>query len=150
MFLKSSHWSERQRDGSVTAEDIFKGLKSPSWTKPQATDGCKCIAAKLWILKVNLLPSISQFVEGVSGDDVSTDELHWWVALRRLLPEDGAGKHGVIPALLPQVDFNLEGQEWGLITCWVKLTIIKRRSVSQAARLYVSTRRCTAAVLSPA
>lgn len=59
---------------------------------------------------------------------MSADELHWWVALRRLLPEDGAGKHGVIPALLPQVDFNLEGQEWGLITCWVKLTIIKEEA----------------------
>lgn len=30
---------------------------------------------------VDLLPSISQFVEGISGDDMATDELHRWVAL---------------------------------------------------------------------
>lgn len=29
----------------------------------------------------HLLPSISQFVEGISGDDVAADELHWWVTL---------------------------------------------------------------------
>lgn len=59
---------------------------------------------------VDLLPSVCQFVEGVSGDDVAADELHGWIALRGLLPEDGAGEHRVVPALLPQVDFNLQLQ----------------------------------------
>lgn len=55
----------------------------------------------------DLLPSISQFVEGISGDDVATDELHGWIALWGLLPEDRTGEHRVVPALLPQVNFNL-------------------------------------------
>lgn len=42
---------------------------------------------------------------------MAADELHGRVALRRLLPEDGAGEHRVIPALLPQVDLDLRGQE---------------------------------------
>lgn len=41
---------------------------------------------------------------------MAADELHGWVALRGLLPEDGAGEHRVVPALLPQVDFNLQLQ----------------------------------------
>lgn len=60
-----------------------------------------------WHESINLLPSISQFVEGISGDDVATDELHGWIALWGLLPEDRTGEHRVVPALLPQVNFNL-------------------------------------------
>lgn len=56
---------------------------------------------------VDLLPRIGEFVEGISGDDVATDELHGRVAFRGLLPENRAGKHRVVPAFLPQVDFNL-------------------------------------------
>lgn len=41
---------------------------------------------------------------------MAADELHGWVALGGLLPEDGAGEHRVVPALLPQVDFNLQLQ----------------------------------------
>lgn len=59
---------------------------------------------------------------------MATDELHGWVALRRLLPEDGAGEHGVIPALLPQVDFNLEAQEWDVTACWLKPTSTEKLS----------------------
>lgn len=48
----------------------------------------------------HLLPSVGEFVKGVFGDDVTADELHGWVTLRRLLPQDGTRKHRVIPALL--------------------------------------------------
>lgn len=40
-----------------------------------------------------LLSSIGELVEGVSGDHVPADELHGRVALRGLLPQDGAGEH---------------------------------------------------------
>lgn len=67
---------------------------------------------------VDLLPSISQFVEGISGDDVAADELHRWIAFWGLLPEDRAGKHWVVPALLPQVDFNLQLQTQSQESDW--------------------------------
>lgn len=41
---------------------------------------------------------------------MATDELHGRVALRGLLSENRTGEHGVVPALLPQVNFNLDEQ----------------------------------------
>lgn len=64
---------------------------------------------------------------------MATDELHGGVALRRLLPEDGAGEHRVIPALLPQVDFNLEAQERDVIACWLKPTGTEKPSKEEAS-----------------
>lgn len=60
-----------------------------------------------FVYKEHLLPSVGEFVKGVSGDDVAADELHGWVALRRLLPQDGTRKHWVIPALFAQVYLDL-------------------------------------------
>lgn len=47
----------------------------------------------------NLLSSVNELVEGISGDHVTTDELDGRVGIRGLLAEDGAGKHRVVPAL---------------------------------------------------
>lgn len=47
---------------------------------------------KEWKTEV-LLSSIGELVEGISGDHMPTDELHGRVALRGLLPQDGAGEH---------------------------------------------------------
>lgn len=37
-----------------------------------------------------------ELVEGISGDDMATDEAHWRIALSRLLPQYWAGKYGVV------------------------------------------------------
>lgn len=68
-------------------------------TKPFRTGPGLCLA--------DLLPSIGELVECVSGDDVATDELHGRIALGGLLPQNGAGKHRVVPALFAEVNFNL-------------------------------------------
>lgn len=41
----------------------------------------------------NLLSSVNELVECISGDDMATDELDGRVGIRRLLAEDGAGEH---------------------------------------------------------
>lgn len=63
-----------------------------------------------WTIWTFKLSSIGEFVKRVSGYDMPTDELHGWIALWCLLPQDRTGKHRVIPAFLPQIYFN-----WQLI-----------------------------------
>lgn len=47
----------------------------------------------------NLLSSINELVECISGDNVATDEPDGRVEIHGLLAEDGAGEHRVVPAL---------------------------------------------------
>ena len=83
---------------------------------------CVFFSSKQWFIlgiSVNaevLLSSIGELVQGVSGDDVAADELHRRVALRGLLPQDGAGKHGVVPTLLTEVNFNLKTHNHGCLS----------------------------------
>lgn len=65
---------------SSTAD--FQRFSLPKCSATHTTPSLTCIA------RINqsgffadLLPSISQFVEGISGDDVAADELHGWIAL---------------------------------------------------------------------
>ena len=51
---------------------------------------------------------------------MATYKLHGRVALGCLLAEDGTREHGVVPALLTQVDFNLGQKRWeGKVQGWV-------------------------------
>lgn len=106
----------------------------------------------------DLLPSISEFVESISGNDVATDELHRRIALWGLLPKNRAGEYRVVPALLPKINFNLHVQtdmenkfgqktqtEW-----WKTDAILRLQNDLRAAHLCVSKLHCTVSAQSPA
>ena len=43
--------------------------------------------------------SLGELGQGISGDDVTTDQLHWRIVIGDLLTEDGTRKHRVEPEM---------------------------------------------------
>ena len=43
--------------------------------------------------------SLGELGQGISGDDVTTDQLHWRIVVSDLLTEDGTRKHRVEPEM---------------------------------------------------